>query len=390
MINYLSKKYTIIFIVIKVNMDRNKQKQKQGIVLDIKDALVDNITLGKQQAYHINYHLIPMYYMLDKDTKDTQALVIKTPRIFIPHSLYARGGNQTNQYLEIVFLNEGGDPMLAALKKWIKRVEARVIKILSRRKTIKLDDKEFTSLLKEDDNYKSSKIYLTIQSDKNECIDTDNKPIPSWEFVAPCYGFFVLQFKNIWMNASKWGINLYTQGAMVLPSQIGNPPQVKIQHLFDDELLAYRPIGDDECYQRFYKMLKMGVPLQAVQHKMLSEAPHLIQSVMKYSSDTLIINIPELNNNNNEVSSIPPAPPAPPSFSSFQKNPMNPDDIRKQILGAITGGVQLRKTSESQQHSNSQGIEKKKIMGNIRRDLMVPTLDEIRNALQNLKKKETL
>jgi hypothetical protein len=36
------------------------------------------------------------------------------------------------------------------------------------------------------------------------------------------------------------------------------------------------------------------------------------------------------------------------------------------------------------------GIEKKKIMGNIRRDLMVPTLDEIRNALQNLKKKETL
>ena len=86
-----------------------------------------------------------MYYMLDKDTKDTQALVIKTPRIFIPHSLYARGGNQTNQYLEIVFLNEGGDPMLAALKKWIKRAEARVIKILSRRKTIKLDDKDFAA-----------------------------------------------------------------------------------------------------------------------------------------------------------------------------------------------------------------------------------------------------
>jgi hypothetical protein len=370
----------------------DKYKQKQGIVLDIKDAIVENITLGKQQSYHINYQLIPMYYMLDKESKDTQALIIKTPRIFIPHSLYTRNVNQNNNYLEIVFLNEAVDPMLIALKKWIKRVEARVIKILSRRKTIKLDDKEFASLLKEDDNYKSAKMYLTIQSDKNECIDTNNKPIPNWEFIAPCYGFFVLQFKNIWMNATKWGINLYTQGAMVLPSQIANPPPVKIQHLFDDEMLAYKPIGDDERYQRFFKMLKMGVPLQAVQHKMTAEAPHLIQSVIKYSTDTLIINIPELNA---ATSSIPPPPPPPPASASLlalqhnhKPDNMNPDDMMKQLLSAITGGVQLRKASESA--SGNTNNDKKKIMGNIRRDLMVPTLDEIRNALQNLKKKETL
>lgn len=364
---------------------------KANSVLDIKDAIIENITLGKIQAYHVNYHLIPIYYMTDKETKDTQALVIKTPRIFIPHSLYTRGQttNQTNQYLEIVFLNEAADPMLTALKKWIKRAEARIIKILSRRKTIKLDDKEFTSLLKEDDNYKSSKIYLTIQSEKNECIDTDNKPIPNWEFSAPCYGFFILQFKNIWMNANKWGINLYTQGAMVLTSQIANPPQIKIQHLFDDELLAYKPIGDDERYQRFFKMLKMGVPLQAVQQKMSSEAPHLIQSVMQYSSETLIINIPELNRPVTSSNILPPPPPPSPifSFNNVSSNPMNsmnPDDIRKQLIGAIASGVQLRKTSDAPV------IEKKKILVNARRDLMVPTLDEIRNALQNLKKKETL
>jgi hypothetical protein len=363
---------------------------KANSVLDIKDATIENITLGKIQAYHVNYHLIPIYYMTDKETKETQALVIKTPRIFIPHSLYTRGQtNQTNQYLEIVFLNEAADPMLAALKKWIKRAETRIIKILSRRKTIKLDDKEFTSILKEDDNYKSSKIYLSIQSDKNECIDTDNKPIPNWEFIAPCYGFFVLQFKNIWMNANKWGINLYTQGAMVLPSQIANPPQIKIQHLFDDELLAYKPIGDDERYQRFFKMLKMGVPLQAVQHKMTSEASHLIQSVIQYSSDTLIINIPELNKQATSSNILPPPPPPLPqssifSFNNASSNPMNSDDIRKHIMGAIAGGVQLRKASDAP------AIEKKKILVNARRDLMVPTLDEIRNALQNLKKKETL
>jgi hypothetical protein len=360
---------------------------KANAVLDIKDATIENITLGKIQAYHVNYHLIPIYYMTDKETKDTQALVIKTPRIFIPHSLYTRGqSNQTNQYLEIVFLNEADDPMLTALKKWIKRAEARMIKILSRRKTIKLDDKEFTSILKEDDNYKSSKIYLTIQSDKNECIDTDNKPIPNWEFIAPCYGFFVLQFKNIWMNANKWGINLYTQGAMVLPSQIANPSQIKIQHLFDDELLAYKPIGDDERYQRFFKMLKMGVPLQAIKHKMTSEAPHLIQSVIQYSPETLIINIPELNKQATPSNILPPPPPPPPSIFSINNmnsKSMSQDDMRKQLMGAISGGVQLRKTVDAPPM-------KKKLLVNARSDLMVPTLDEIRNALKNLKKKETL
>lgn len=360
---------------------------KANAVLDIKDATIENITLGKIQAYHVNYHLIPIYYMTDKETKDTQALVIKTPRIFIPHSLYTRGqSNQTNQYLEIVFLNEADDPMLTALKKWIKRAEARMIKILSRRKTIKLDDKEFTSILKEDDNYKSSKIYLTIQSDKNECIDTDNKPIPNWEFIAPCYGFFVLQFKNIWMNANKWGINLYTQGAMVLPSQIANPSQIKIQHLFDDELLAYKPIGDDERYQRFFKMLKMGVPLQAIKHKMTSESPHLIQSVIQYSPETLIINIPELNKQATPSNILPPPPPPPPSIFSINNmnlKSMSQDDMRKQLMCVISGGVQLRKTVDAPPM-------KKKLLVNARSDLMVPTLDEIRNALKNLKKKETL
>jgi hypothetical protein len=365
-----------------------------ALVLDLKDAIVDNISLGKQQAYHINYELIPIYYTPDKTIKTSQqTLIVKTPRIFIPHSLYTRGNNQ--QYLEVVFLNEDNDPNGAFFKKWIKRVESRIVKILSRRKTIKLENKEFSSILKEDENYKASKIYLTIQSDKNECIDTNNKVIPLWEFTAPCYGFFVIQFKNIWVNATKWGINLYTQGAMVLPSQVNDPKQITIQHLFDDELKLYKPVIEHEDYEKYFRMLKMGVPLQAVRHKMSLANPALNSIVLTYNQDTLMINIPELNSAS--ASSIPPSPPTPPmlfqlqnqkhsnnasSSSSNTNHNHNPEDIRKHLLGAISAGVQLKKVSDTP-------IVKKPLV-NVRKDLMVPTLDEIRNALKNLKRNETL
>jgi len=275
-----------------------------------------------------------------------------------------------------VFLNESADAGISNFKKWLKRVETRVIKILSRRKTISLVGKEFSSILKDDENYKASKIYLTINPDKTECLDTNNKPIANWNFTAPCYGFFVIQLKNIWMNATKWGINLYTQGAMVLPSQLCDPPLVNIRHLFDDELKAYIPVGDDERYGKYFRMMKMGVPLEAVKHKMMSAAPELIGSVMEYKPETLIINIPELN--------------ATPLASKSQQITLaSMSDAKKQILGAISLGVKLKSVGNSVNPAN---LPNKKVLNNsnIRRDLMVPTLDEIRNALNNLKKKETL
>jgi len=357
----------------------------KALVLDIKDAIVDNISLGKSQAYHINNSLIPIYYTANKNSPDskesTQALIIKTPRIFIPHVIYTRNSaQQTSSYLEIVFLNESADAGISNFKKWLKRVETRVVKILSRRKTISLVGKQFSSILKEDENYKSSKIYLTIQPDKTECLDTNNKPIANWNFIAPCYGFFVIQLKNIWMNATKWGINLYTQGAMVLPSQLCDPPAVSIRHLFDDELKVYMPVGDDERYGKYFRMMKMGVPLEAVKHKMMSAAPELIGTVMEYKPETLIINIPELNAKP-VVSKL--------EGASGNKPNVSMSDVKKQILGAISLGVKLKSVGNS---ANPANLPNKKVLNNsnIRKDLMVPTLDEIRNALKNLKKKETL
>ena len=365
-------------------------------VLDFKDIIVENISFGKQQPYQINYDLIPIYYENSK-TSTSQPLIIKTPRLFIPHTIFNRNTTTTttttNGYLDIIFLNEKCDTSVQLFKKWIKRIETRVLKIISRRKTLSktLENKEFSSIIKDDDYYKSSKMYLTIQPDKNECIDTENNIIPKWAFQAPCYGFFIIQIKNVWINANKWGINLYTQGAMILHSQIVDPPQMKIQYMFSEELELYKPIGDHPDYSKYFKMLKMGVPLDAVKQKIISM--NLNPDIINYSTETFIINIPELSkcaNPRNNIDTLNETEKIKNNVSIeplIKKPNMLGDFLKSNLLKELaSGGITLKKVNSSNTHI----LQKPLLLKNVRKDLLVPSLDEIRNALKNLKKKDTL
>lgn len=374
-------------------------------VIDFKDVNIENVKFGKQQPYQINYDLIPVYYDILKN--NSQSLIIKTPRLFIPHTIFNRNNTSTsttntNGYLDIIFLNEKCDNNVSLFKKWIKKLETRVIKILSRRKSLSniLETREFTSILKDDEYYKSSKMYLTIQTDKNECIDTDNNIIPKWQFQSPCYGFFIIQIKNIWINVNKWGINLYTQGAMILYSQIADPPQIKIQYMFSEEIELYKPIGTHPEYSKYFKMLKMGVPLDAVKMKM--SISNMKPSIINYPEDTFIINIPELSKSNNDVIvpiSLPTSNSIPNSNSNSNSIPnsniISKNNQNNNLAGLLKSNlikelsnstITLKKVNSSNNHIS----QKPHVLNNVRKDLLVPSLDEIRNALKNLRKKDTL
>ena len=48
--------------------------------------------------------------------------------------------------------------------------------------------------------------------------------------------------------------------------------------------------------------------------------------------------------------------------------------------------ITLKKVNSSNNHIS----QKPQVLNNVRKDLLVPSLDEIRNALKNLRKKDTL
>ena len=64
-------------------------------------------------------------------------------------------------------------------------------------------------------------------------IDINKNEIKGDDIITPTYGYFIFSLKNIWINNDKWGINIYCNGGMILPSQyVESPPIPEYFNLF--------------------------------------------------------------------------------------------------------------------------------------------------------------
>jgi hypothetical protein len=253
----------------------------------------------KKEADNQTY-MMPIYY--NHKNEKYKPLVIKTPRMYIPQKIKTL--NQYKPSLELSFIGEREDDGIKVFKNLINEIEKRVRKILKGRRGLNLREKVFVSLLKEDYNYNTEKLYLPINLNNSTCVDINHKIIKNWEFSSPTYGYFIILVKNIWIRGDKWGVNIFTHAGMILPSQLIDPPLLHLHNIklcFQDEIKEVRgnlnkniQIKDVPEYAPFFKMKKFGVPINAIKKKMVVE--NLILKVIDYKEDIFYLNIPELQN----------------------------------------------------------------------------------------------
>ena len=274
--------------------------ETQNQCLTIDKICVPQIKIGKQQIFNTNtqHSLFPIYYQIKHN------LIIKTARLFIPKKVksnLAASGNYSYSFLEALFINQQQDEHVSLLKKKIIDIERRVQKLLKTRKGLEnLKQKTFISLLKYDNYYKTQKLLLPINVKTSQCFDVNNNIIDNWDIDAPTYGHFIILFKNIWIKGNKWGINLFTHGALALPSQLCDPPPIpNLFYYFGEEVKSFSQIGDDETYKLYFKMKRMGTPIPAIQQKMTMQGLNPV--VITYSSKTCKHDIPELNEDNTQI-----------------------------------------------------------------------------------------
>jgi hypothetical protein len=263
---------------------------------------INKIKIGKSQFYNDKY-LFPLYYPNEKTKDKNCSFIIKTPRLFIPQKICMINNKY---FLKINFLGIEQDSSIENFRLLIKNIEIKIKKQLYRRKKYKLDEKEFLSIIKYDNYRDIESILLPINILTSECYDINNYRIENWKFDAPTYGFFVIQFQNIWIKDDRWGININIHGALVLPSQIVIPPvHPDVRYIFSDEQKQFQIIKDHEIYGKFFKMKKMGIPNNAIKQKIRLEG--FLENIIDYNENTLLKDIPELNNNhNNHNIPIPP------------------------------------------------------------------------------------
>jgi hypothetical protein len=231
-----------------------------------------------------------------------------------------------------------------------------------------------------------------------------NKILFNWEIPVPTYGISIIWIKNIWVKRGKWGVNLFMYATRVMNSHVLDPVDflgmdtdnksvrtVDIINKFHKDEKMSILVGQVPEYTMYFKMMKLGIPRDAVKQKMTllgidsrildypETAPYA--SVLHYISNPHLTYSPATSP---ATSSIPPPPPPPLPFlqgsgSSHDGN----NSSRAGILNAInSGGFKLKKIDANQ-------LKKDKILANTNpTGLKVPSLMDIQGALAKLKKIE--
>ena len=385
------------------------ENKNQCVTID--KICIPQIKIGKQQIFNstTQHSLFPIYYQIKHN------LIIKTARLFIPKKVKSNivtssNSNSSNNYsysfLEALFINQQQDEHVSLLKKKIIDIERRVQKLLKTRKGLEnLKQKTFISLLKYDTYYKTQKLLLPINIKTSQCFDVNNNIISKWDIDAPTYGHFIILFKNIWIKGDKWGINLFTHGALALPSQLCDPPPIpNLFYYFGDEVKSFSQIGDDETYKLYFKMKRMGTPIPAIQQKMMMQGLNPV--VITYSSKTCKHDIPELNESDTQVkggkikncitsninnsinSSINNNINSHSSHSNTKSSDNSPNSAISNHfanLGGMLQKVKLKSRKSVDLDSNVSNKKFKKVIH--QKNLLVPSLDDITQAYAKIKEK---
>ena len=405
-------------------------------VRNISDVDKKNIKLGKTFKYTLgndnNYNLTNIYYInshnsevsyvikenenkkqesIDEKTK----LIIQTPLMYIPKRIIHFNNKP---FLELSFNNEDNDKDVLEFKNWISTLEDYIFNLIKKRTSLCLEKSNLCSIIKNNKNNNNSNTNNTNNNNINtnsvnmliplnmnisKCIlneDYNNfnntkksKILFNWDIPTPTYAISIIWIKNIWIKHKKWGINLFMYASRVMNSHILDPNDfmgsdsdnktIKIQDIakkFKDDKNASVQIGQIPEYALYFKMLKMGIPKDAIKQKM---------KILEL--DTRYIDYPETTPYVTFIHYI-----SNPQLGAYVKP--KPDDIETKNENNISNNsiIQFRPNIQLNLLNNIKSGEiklKKAIINDkvssvvkINKSLKVPSLGDIQCALSKLKK----
>ena len=278
-------------------------------------------------------------YIIDiKYLTDTiEPLIIQTPKVYLPFGITTYG---TKKYIDIAF-NDNIDPIYADFNNFTHKINKLLHKYKNKYPAL-FENKNYVKTIKPKNGIYQERLTLTYNENIN-IYNLNKDKINNKQITPKIYGKFIIHYSHIWTNATHWG---YTP--IIL--QIIIDPKIIITDLIfieDDE----PTIKDNPKYTKFFKMLAMGIPKPAIKQKMILE-----------SLDPTIIDMDP-----NKSITIPPNP--------ITRNKNN-------IMSQIKMGFNLKTTKLNN--------DKKPILSYTGTRQNVPSLDDIHNAKNKLKKTNIL
>jgi hypothetical protein len=323
------------------------------IITDYDSVKSKEFTLEKTNNYSDHYKIFKIKY-------ENNNFYLQTPYIINRYSP-SNYESKINLDLPIDFSNVTDESIddISILYKLFQRIH-RTIK--SRFKDLKISEDKYkysNSIKKNKKNEKcpflktkihsvEDKIFLKVfKSDKTL---SKNQEIKPGKVIR-----FILHLESIWVYKKSYGINWYIVQAEI------KLPDIFHSYMFDN-YESNDIISQHVDYNKFFKMVKMGVPKEAVKNKMDMEG---LDGEIIFLEPTTLSKIALKKNREMLNRSIPPPPPPPISLNMRTINKINSNDLIS---------IKLKKVKKN-------GIKKETY-----RDPRIPTKEELLEKINCLKK----
>lgn len=275
----------------------NRPFSQYGVVTKDDTA---KFAIGKTHKYSIDRIYINLYHNNDR-------IIFQTPLLFVPYGprVVDSGASFTETYqLDASFFNNQYDPSITEFESWVTGLETTVLRLLKKRSYLGLDRTGLVSLLKRDEYRHCNKLSLKIDNKLSSfyMLESRNRlgdRINFKDLRVPCYAVFIAEIRTIWIKRTiteldtvnvandtpdnVWGLSLTVHAAQCVYSHLHARPVVGGGLQFApnpglDMALAEQPTcgpmtiieqEPPEHLAKYFKMLKMGIPKDAVKHKMM-------------------------------------------------------------------------------------------------------------------------
>jgi hypothetical protein len=244
-----------------------------------------HISLGNIFNYGNNQYANIYYHDATSTDTSPQPLYIHTPALYIPHGLI-QFPNATKPLLEMTTHNSAFDSAIAPFIAALTTLEHTCTQLYTQKTADNGDNYTETytlnKLVKPVYNATQwNKLLIPVNKAGARCfvitVHREKHYISDWNIQVPTYGIAVIHVRNVWCSTSsrKFGININIESLQLLESHIldinlvpalTNVELPQAAQLTQSTLL--NTTDENPEYTIYFKMRKMGIPLEAIKTKM--------------------------------------------------------------------------------------------------------------------------
>ena len=334
-------------------------------------------------------------YFIPLKIKKDQVILLKTPKLYMPFQ--PKFQTSESGYLRLSFDNYKIDSDVQAFYSFFKNLENHLHNSLP----TEFKRKEFRSAIKQSPPWAD---YFNVNFETNQLkvYNLSLEPISLKDIQGKFYAYFIVQLSGIYYNP---GSNLIGTVWDLIQFKLDNPKNAIQECLFLDEIQENKPkelLKDHAIIKSYTKMLNLGVPKNAVAQRMrlkgddpefleyldydVSELPEKLKKIINLADEDQVNaninnNIDNIDNNNSNNNNNSDNGNNSDNLNNDGESPIKgPPPFGLALINPnlLKGGLnKLKKVDEDPRLAKI-----KKRSGYI---YPVPSLDQIKDALSNLK-----